>query len=336
VRHRAPHHAPAALLAWFWNPLVLITTAMGAHNDLLMLVALFAALLLFQHQRWVWGLLALALAAHVKLTALLILPVLGLWLLRRCGWGRTLRISALALAATIPISWLLYAPFGGWVTFQRMLQERARLLINSPADLVYRLLQERFSWSEPDAWRATTQAATLAFFVIAAGILAWFWWADRHATAQTQCVADTLPREVSSGETAAEVPDALLWRGTMAVTLAYLLVGSFWFQHWYLLWVLAPAVLLPDSRWTRTLLPAYCLGALLSNLTNSFARNQPGFPLNDTQVAVINSLAQIAPLLCVLLWQDAPRLLAATRRMRAASRSAGASVATAYEMDHRS
>ena len=48
------------------------TTAMGAHNDLLMLVAILAALLLFQRQHWMWGLLALALAAHVKLTALLV------------------------------------------------------------------------------------------------------------------------------------------------------------------------------------------------------------------------------------------------------------------------
>ena len=323
VRRSTPPLVPAALLAWFWNPLLLITTAIGAHNDLLMLVTILAALLLFQRQRWVWGLLALALAAHVKLTALLVLPVLGLWLLRRCGWMRTLRICALALALAIPISWLLYAPFGGWLTLRRMLQERARLLINSPADLVYRLLQERFGWSESAAWRATTQAATLAFFAIAAGILAWFWWADRRATTPAQPATDTL-----------------LWHGAMAVTLAYLLVGSFWFQHWYLLWVLVPAVLLPESRWTRTLLPAYCLGALLSNLTNSFARNQPGYLLSDTQVGAINDLAQIAPLLCVLLvtriWHDAPRLLAAIRRSCAASRPTVASVAAAHEMEHRS
>ena len=319
---------------------MLITTAVGAHNDLLMIVALLAALLLFQRQRWVWGLLALALAAHVKLTALLVLPVLGLWLLRRRGWRDTLRVCGLALALAIPLSWLLYAPFGGWVTLRRMLQERARLLINSPADLVYRLLQERFGWSESAAWRATTQAATLAFFAIAAGILTWFWWADRHAMTQARLARDTSPGEEPNGESAEEAPDALLWRGAMAVTLAYLLVGSFWFQHWYLLWVLAPAVLLPDSRWTLTLLPAYCLGALWSNLTNSFARNQPGYPLNDTQVGAINGLAQVAPLLCVLIvtriWHAAPRLLAATRPVRAASRSTVARVAAAHEMDHRS
>ncbi|HEU5098242.1 MAG TPA: glycosyltransferase 87 family protein [Roseiflexaceae bacterium] len=340
VRRSAPQLLHAALLAWLWNPLVLITSAIGAHNDLLMLVALLATLLLFQRQRWVWGLLALALAAHVKLTALLVLPILGLWLVRRCGWVRTLRICALALVVTLPLSWLLYAPFGGWVTLRRMLQERARLLINSPADLVYRLLQERFGWSELEAWRTTTQAATLAFFAMAAGILAWFWWADRRAMMQARLSPAPSPDEVPNGRSAGEVPDALLWRGAMVVTLAYLLVGSFWFQHWYLLWVLAPAVLLPDSRWTLTLLPAYCLGALWSNLTNSFVRNQPGYLLNDTQVGAINGLAQVAPLLCVLLvtriWHDAPRLLAAARRVQAASRSTVASMAAAHEMDHRS
>jgi Glycosyltransferase family 87 len=341
VRHSAPQLAPAALLAWLWNPLVLITTAIGAHNDLLMLLAILAALLLFQRERWVWGLLALALAAHVKLTALLVLPVLGLWLLGRCGWMRTLRIGALALAVAIPISWLLYAPLGGWVTLSRMLQERARLLINSPADLVYRLLQERFGWSEPAAWRATTQAATLAFFAIAAGILAWFWWTDRRATTRRAFLANkAAPAQNRISDSAGEAADALLWRGAMAVTLAYLLVGSFWFQHWYLLWVLVPAVLLPTSRWTLTLLPAYCLGALWSNLTNSFARNQPGYLLSDTQVGAINGLAQVVPLLCVLLvtriWQDAPRLLAAARRVHAGSRSTVARVAAAHEMDHRS
>ena len=148
------------------------------------------------------------------------------------------------------------------------------------------------------------------------------------------------PGEGPNTRSAGAAPDALLWRGAMAVTLAYLLVGSFWFQHWYLLWVLAPAVLLPDSRWTLTLLPAYCLGALLSNLTNSFARYQPGYLLNDTQVAAINSLAQVAPLLGVLLatriWHDAPRLLAAIRHKRTVSQSTLARVAAAHEMDRRS
>src|SRR5262249_46457773 len=114
-RHR-PEHVPAALLIWLWNPLLLVTTAIGAHNDMLMMAALLAALLLFQRRRWVGGLLALVLAAHVKLTALLLLPVLGLWLVQRYGLARAIRSSGIALVVAIPLSWLLYAPLGGWAT----------------------------------------------------------------------------------------------------------------------------------------------------------------------------------------------------------------------------
>ena len=316
-----PTYAPASLLAWLWNPLLLIATAIGAHNDIVMMLAVLAALLLFQRRRWVAGLLALALAAHVKLTALLILPVLGLWLERQSGWYRALRDSLIALVLSLPLSWLLYTPLGGWITLQRMLKERAQLLINSPADLLYRILQEQHDWSESAAWRAVTLSATILFFVGAAMVLAWFWWSGRRSA------SDQWPTP----------PDALLWRGCVAVTLLYLLIGSFWFQHWYLLWVLAPSALLPASRWTRTLLPAYCLGVLWGSLANSFLRNLPIWPLSITQIAAINVLAQVMPLLCVLgviqLGRLAPRLLAAIWRSRARFGYTPARASAQYEMD---
>ena len=212
--YRSPHHAPAALLAWLWNPLLLTATAIGAHNDMLMLVLMLAAMLLFQRQRWLLGLLALALAAHVKLTALLLLPVLGLWLARRCGWWRAIRISGAAGALALPLSWLLYAPLGGWATLPRMLGERVRLIANSPAFVVYWALQTYPGWSEVAAWRLTTQAATVLFFILAGVLLARFW------------------RAIGNNH---KPDDALLWRGGIAVMMAFLLVGSFWFWHWYLL-----------------------------------------------------------------------------------------------------
>jgi hypothetical protein len=61
-----------------------------------------------------------------------------------------------------------------------------------------------------------------------------------------------------------------LWAALMGVSLLYLLVGSFWFQHWYLLWVLVPAVLLPDHPLTRSLLPWLVYGALSANLVMDF------------------------------------------------------------------
>ena len=63
----------------------------------------------------------------------------------------------------------------------------------------------------------------------------------------------------------------MLWRTAAAVSLLYLLVGSFWFQPWYVLWVLAPGALMPDSLLTRRLLPWLGFGALVANVIGGAA-----------------------------------------------------------------
>jgi hypothetical protein len=130
--------------------------------------------------------------------------------------------------------------------------------------------------------------------------------------------------------------DSLLWRGCVAVALAYLLVGSFWFQHWYLLWVLAPAALLPDGRFTRSLLPAYCLGALWSDLANSFLLYLPMRPLTAPQVSAMSVIAQVLPLLGVLalppLWRWWRRLVSRGWPRDAARRDV-APASAPYEID---
>jgi hypothetical protein len=249
-------YAAAALLAWLWNPLLITATAIGAHNDMLMLLLILGALRLFQRRRWLLGLLALLLAAHVKLTALLLLPLLGLWMARRCGWWYAIRISSLACLLALALSWLLYAPLGGWATLPRMLGERVRLLANSPAVVGYWVLQTYWGWSEVRAWRVMTQGATVLFLVVAAVLLLRFW---RATGAQ------------------AEPDDALLWHGSIAVTMVFLIIGSFWFWHWYLVWALVLAALLPASRFTRLVLPVCCLGALWLYIATDFLlRNQSG------------------------------------------------------------
>jgi alpha-1,6-mannosyltransferase len=247
--YRSPQLAPAALLAWLWNPLLLTATAVGAHNDMLMLALMLAAVLLFQRQGWLIGLLALALAAHVKLTALLLLPVFGLWLARRVGWWRAICISGVAGALALTLSWLLYAPLGGWATLPRMLGERMRLIANSPSFLIYWALQRYAGWSEIAAWQVTMQAATALFFVLAGVLLVRFWRAIGNSP---------------------KPDDVLLWRGGIAVTMAFLLVGSFWFWHWYLLWVIVLAALLPTSRFTTSVLPACCAGTIWLYIASDF------------------------------------------------------------------
>jgi hypothetical protein len=64
-----------------------------------------------------------------------------------------------------------------------------------------------------------------------------------------------------------------LWRTLLIVSLSYLVVGSFWFQPWYVLWIIAPAALLPESPFTRSVLPWLVFGALSSNAAMDFLMN---------------------------------------------------------------
>jgi hypothetical protein len=270
ARRRAPAWAAAALLAWLWNPLQLTASAVGAHNDVMMVLAIVVALWLFQRERWLLGLLALLLAAHVKLTALLLLPVAGLWLIRRTGWRAAVTVGLLALACILPLSWLLYAPLGGWATLPKMLAERTQFLALSPADLFYRALQEQAGWSERDARLLATRAATLLFCLLAGGLMVVL--LDLRA----------LFRRNPKG---ALCDDRALWSCGLAVVVAYLLVGSFWLMPWYGLWALPLAALLPASRWMRRVMPALTLGLLWSGLAADVFTFAQWGGLNPTDVS---------------------------------------------------
>jgi hypothetical protein len=256
--------APAALLAWLWNPLLLVSSAVGAHNDLLMLAFVLGSFWALQRRRRLGALLLLVLAAHVKLTALALAPVYGLWLVRKLGWGRALALSAAAVAVGLVFSWLLYAPLGGWGTLPRMLDERQRYVALSFHHIAYRLLSAE-GLDGSLLWLLTIRGPTLLYAV--AAVLASLWMLGAR-------------RAVPEGAPDAEAQ--LLWRTAAVVNLLYLLIGSFWFQPWYVLWVLAPAALLPSSGLLQAVVAWLCAGALYSNVLAGYLPHLPGQPLGRT------------------------------------------------------
>ena len=278
VRRSSPQHTAVAMVAWFWNPLLLISTAVGAHNDGIMLAWILVALLLVQRERWLLGIVALGLAAHVKVTALLLMPVLIVWLVRRRGWKHAFALSAAALVLLAPLSWALYEPLGGWQTLPRMLRERAILTYNSPANIVYDLFRERWDWGPTRARQAAIRGATMLFLVLAAGLLLRQW-------QQTRLSAD----------------DRVLWRWGIAMTMTYLIVGCFWFQAWYLMWVLALAALLPADRFTLSLMPLFSLGALWSYISTDVLIHARPRLLRPIQIDSIMVATLLAPMVCALL-----------------------------------
>ena len=102
VQRNAPHHAATALLVWLWNPLLIVASAIGGHNETLVLVPALMALWLIQREQWLGGLLCLIVAAHIKLTCLIFLPPVILWLQMRIGWRATLLRVGVLVELAVP------------------------------------------------------------------------------------------------------------------------------------------------------------------------------------------------------------------------------------------
>jgi hypothetical protein len=246
VAREHPAWALPALLVWLWNPAVIFSSALGAHNDGLMVVLLLLAFVAAQRERWVLTFLFVGLAAQVKLTALIWMPVLGLWLWRQIGFRRALLAGIGGVLLLLPLSWLLYQPLGGWETLPRMLSERVLFVANSPSQFIDRLLP-LLGYRLPKEFVLfwIIRVPSYAFALLGITVPAWLLWRKRLAD-----------RGVNSQ----------LWALALVASLLYLTVGSFWFQHWYVLWAVVPAALLPWSRFTRWVLPFVCLGPLAANI----------------------------------------------------------------------
>ncbi len=124
--HLPTLRAPITLL-WSWNPALLLTFVVNAHNDALMLVWLLAGYWLIQRQRPAAGFLVAVLAALSKPIALLALPFFWLtgWrqLATGTGWHH-FRYTAVTLAGSLLLALLAFAPFGSPLELgQRLLRE---------------------------------------------------------------------------------------------------------------------------------------------------------------------------------------------------------------------
>ena len=259
VKRSQPALAPLALAVWLLSPITLIATALGGHNDALMLVLVLLCWWLLQRQHMFLALLALILAAHIKLTALIWLPACALWILWQRGWKQALKVGLASAVSGLALSWMLYAPFGGWGSLPRMLQERSDFLANSLWRVLSFLLIYYWKWPTASAHRLSVNLPNWLFVVGALTISLWAF--------------NFRPKRWRNPPITSKEAERILWRVLRATSMLYLLVGSFWFQHWYILWVLAPATLLPDSRFNRWILPWLAFGALSSNVAMDFLLN---------------------------------------------------------------
>jgi len=135
IAHRRGTSAERAVAAFGLNPVLLVWTLGGAHNDLVMLLAMLAGVALLVGGRPVAAGAALVGATAIKLSAGLVIPFL---LLRREP-GRLRLLAGVAVAA-IAVAAISYAAFPGHTLgmFTKLQQQQAFVDIGSvPLGLAY-------------------------------------------------------------------------------------------------------------------------------------------------------------------------------------------------------
>lgn len=238
LRARCPNGALAGTLAYAWCPLVLLEAAQNGHNDVVAALPVLAAVVAAQSARWRLAVVLVAVGFLVKPLAAVAGPVLLIAAWRAGTPARREILVGCGLAALLVLA--AYAPFfAGLATFQGL--ERGSIFSASPAELVVIGL-EGAGWPLDRAMAVARALAAGSFAALSLAAL-WGLWRGRLTLAGT----------------------------IAAVLLAYLLVGSQWFNPWYLLWLVPFAVVVPDRR-VRIVAVAFAVLAPLTYLLQYDAR----------------------------------------------------------------
>jgi len=219
VRRTRPGLETFAALFFLWNPLVLLEVAGNGHNDIVMMFLVLLALAVAQRNLVGPAMLLLFASALIKFVSLLLVPLLALHVLRT--GDRRARVWTIAgLVAGLAVVALAYLPFWEGLSTLDTARHQSSILANSPAAVTARLLSHAVPL-------ATAERITRGAFggLFGALYLAVLW---------------TLLRQRRSFE-------SLLAAMTTALFF-YLAVAAFWFQPWYLVWLLPLAALLPHRR----------------------------------------------------------------------------------------
>jgi hypothetical protein len=204
----------AAAVAVAWNPLMLFETAGNAHNDIVMIFFAMAAFYALASRRWLWVFPLLALAVATKYVLLLLAPLMLVWLLRRLDVPRRQVILSVALGALVGIA--VYVPFFQGVDTLEIIRRQSGYNTSSPSALLDAVLHR---WAGMDG---LASSRLMKQIVVPAFLLLYLW--------QVWRVRGDLPELIER---------------SFVVLFLLLLVATWWFWPWYVLWIVPLVALLP-------------------------------------------------------------------------------------------
>jgi hypothetical protein len=229
-----------AAVLFAWCPLIITELAGNGHNDALLIVCLLLAIWLHLRGAWPLAIVALVLGGLVKLPGFFLLPAYGLLLLRTSSSRmEAVRRTGIGLGLAALVALVAYAPYGH-------------------PDLGSALT------SNPDAgFFAASLVNSVRWLIIDAALALRGTWMPADITAHAVSLAVRWP--LWYGAVALWVPLAVYftWQArdftsllrAWALTLfSYLLIGSGWFQPWYITWLVPFIALLPASPLRRAVL----------------------------------------------------------------------------------
>jgi len=214
-----PARTTTAIVCFGWNPLVLWETAGNGHNDILMMAFVLLALFLLLTPRWPFALPVLACSVLIKYSSLVLLPVFIVWIIYRHG-RRSLLPLAGGFIVSVSLAAVLFAPFwSGTQTFGALGAQRSEIFL-SPASAIIGDWGENLS---PTHTVATVERLLTAVFVLG------------YLVVLLRLRSDS----------------ARLIRACVEVTFLLLMLVTWWFWPWYVIWGLALAALMPLSAHAR-------------------------------------------------------------------------------------
>ncbi|MDQ3656132.1 MAG: hypothetical protein M3457_13775 [Chloroflexota bacterium] len=226
----------AGVLIYLWNPLVLWEGIGNGHNDTVMMVPVLAAVLAWARgwDRYVLPLLVTA--ACIKYVALLALPVaaVALWRRHQSGWDRV-KIFSFSAVVSVAVAVVSAAPFFDVTAIWLSLSQQGSIFLTSPAAVAVTVLDDVVADGMARPLVSMIGVGLMAAFLCVQLIRVW-----RQPDRFPRALFETL--------------------------FVFLLIATWNFRVWYLIWPVALAALLsigwPAWRaiaWTAGGLAGYAL-----------------------------------------------------------------------------
>lgn len=231
-----PRWKVAGMLAFAWNPLVLLETAQNGHNDIVMIFFLLAALWALTAGKETWAIPLLALSVLVKFVTIFIAPLLIVHLaVKRTPWPQrwltALRHSLILATVVIGPTLPLWPGIENWAALEASSGAGRSLLALSV-----------FALRPMVGVNTAFDISRLGIDGLFIGICLWLLWRKRKALAQFT---------------------TFIFIGWGAF-FGYVLLAAPVFHAWYILWFLPLAILLlPNPRPLRASIVFSATGLLM-------------------------------------------------------------------------